>query len=131
MLDVAARSRRILVVLSPACIYNKWDSITVYNALKYLASLGPRLSCIALKPLPIQVNEMKNAQGETLSSFLRNIAVIQWGKYQDEKFWLWILLQLPPKRIQQTILPNNTVLNQSNGSQRLNDDCKERLNQIV
>lgn len=122
MTEPAERSRRLLVVLSPACVENKWDSVAIYNALKQLDSLGPQLSCISLKEVPLQGNEAKNAQGETLSSLLRNVKVIQWGKYHDDKFWLSILLQLPPKRNQNVPV---------NCSTRLNDDCQEHLNSMV
>lgn len=131
MFAPAERSRRILLVLSPACVNNKWDSPTVYNALKQLISLGPQLSCITLLQLPVQENETKNAQGETLSSLLRNISVIQWGKDHDGKFWLSILLQLPPKRNNQSSVLQNVDVNQEDSSKRLNDDCKERLNDIM
>lgn len=120
--EPAERSRRVLVVLSPSCVDNKWDSGSIYIALKQLSALGPQISCITLKELPVQVVETKNAQGETLSSLLRNITVIQWGKYHDDKFWLSILLQLPPKRNQ-----NVSV----NSSTRLSDDCQEHLNSMV
>lgn len=128
---MAERSRRILMVLSPACVHNKWDSLTIYNALKQLSSLGPRLSCITLRPLPISENETKNEQGETLATLVRKITVIQWGKYHDAKFWLSVLLQLPPKRQQQSVLQNPSSVNQNDSSKRLNDDCKERLNDMV
>lgn len=130
LIDVASKSRRILFVLSPGCINNKWDSVSIYNALKQLTTLGPQLSCVTLVQLPSQTNETKNAQGETLSTLLRNIAVIHWGKYHDEKFWLSILLQLPPKRNQQGIV-QNIVLNHNDSSKRLNDDCRERLDYMV
>lgn len=80
MNEAARKSRRVFAMLSPACFNDNWDACTVYKGLKQLKALGPPLKCIALKQLPTNTTQIKNDQGETLTSLLRTVTVIQWDR---------------------------------------------------
>ncbi|KAJ3655156.1 hypothetical protein Zmor_014294 [Zophobas morio] len=96
--DEALKSRRIIALLSPPVLNDTWTTAGIYQAIKQLQALGPKLICVTLKELPKCENETKNSQGETLSSLTRTINVIVWERAKDDKFWLALRLRLPPKR---------------------------------
>lgn len=120
MADAARKSRRLLSVLSPDALNANWEANTIYQALKQLLALSPAhsypITCIVLKSLPTTVSQIKNAQGETLSSVLRAgmVHVLPWNR-ADEKFWLAVRLGLPSNKYQSTGLKHPT--------HRTNDIC--------
>ncbi|XP_063902643.1 X-linked interleukin-1 receptor accessory protein-like 2 [Zophobas morio] len=113
--DEALKSRRIIALLSPPVLNDTWTTAGIYQAIKQLQALGPKLICVTLKELPKCENETKNSQGETLSSLTRTINVIVWERAKDDKFWLALRLRLPPKR------RNDRLVECRNQSQGIND----------
>lgn len=122
MAEAARKTRRIVAILSPATLNDNWDCGSLYQALKQLQALGPPLNCIALKPMPYSATQVKNAQGETLTSILRNIHVILWERSSDNRFWLALRLNLPAKRCQAKQTTDDICLNATanNSTTRLN-----------
>jgi interleukin 1 receptor accessory protein-like len=109
----ALRSRRIIALLSPA-VLNDWTTAGIYQAIKQLQALGPRLTCVTLKELPNCKNEVKNSQGETLNSVVQMISVVHWERSKDEKFWLALRLRLPPKRRNERLVESRNQIQGTN-----------------
>lgn len=126
----ALKSRRIIALLSPPVLNDAWDSANIYQAIKQLQALGPKLTCITLKELPKSENETKNSHGETLNILLRTINVIYWERTKEEKFWLNLRLRLPPKRRNERLVE---CRNQTQGlnSSRLSGDSEESFENFV
>lgn len=125
----AQRCRRIIAVLSPAAVNDNWDSSNVLQALKQLQSLGPKLVCVSLKELPKAQNEVKNSQGETLTSLIHTIGVITWERKNDDKFWYSLRLRLPPKRRTEIVESINSTQGENNS--RLTSNSQESLDNLV
>lgn len=107
--ESANKSSTIVALISPACVNDNWNPSTLYSILKQLYTLNPSFCCVTLKAFPTGETQMKNSQGETLNSILRNINVIPWERSNEERFWLSLRLKLPPKR-QVTLDQNSTRL---------------------
>lgn len=96
-------------------------------ALKQLQSVGPQLCCVTLKELPLKENEVKNAQGETLTGLSRSLNVILWEQGENEKFWLSLRLRLPPNRRVETVI----TVPQGENNKRLSSNSQESLDNLV
>lgn len=122
LVEACQKSHRIVAVMSPACVNDKWECITLHQALKQLHELDTQFCCIILKQFPTTGSNIKNSMGESFSSLVRNINIINWERFKDDKFWLSVRLKLPPKRCE---------LNVDNGynksSQRLNQKLGESI----
>lgn len=132
-MEAAQKSHRIVAVLSPACLNDKWECDAVYQALKQLHSLDPHLCCVTLKQIPSSENQVKNSQGETLSSLVRTVHVINWDRSNDDRFWLSLRLRLPPKRYNTETKLENVNSTQNDNSTRLsnNSNSQESLDIFV
>ncbi|RZB54396.1 X-linked interleukin-1 receptor accessory protein-like 2, partial [Asbolus verrucosus] len=126
----ALQSRRIIAVVSPATLDERWDAAGLYQAIKQLQSLSPKLTCVTLKELPKCENAVKNAQGETLGSLVRMINVVHWERSRDDKFWLALRLRLPPKRRHERPVESRNQI-QGENSSRLTSDSEESFENFV
>ncbi|CAH0557087.1 unnamed protein product [Brassicogethes aeneus] len=127
--EPAKSTKRLLPLLSPALLNEKWESDNVLMALKQLQLVGPQMCCVALKELPKKENEVKNAQGETLTSLSRNLNVITWDRQNEEKFWLSLRLRLPPNRMRLEV--NSSASNGGNNSRLTGISRQESLDNLV
>ncbi|XP_049822334.1 interleukin-1 receptor accessory protein-like 1-A [Aethina tumida] len=123
----AQNSKRLLAVISPAALKDNWENENVLMALKQLQSVGPQLCCVTLKELPLKENEVKNAQGETLTGLSRSLNVILWEQGENEKFWLSLRLRLPPNRRVETVI----TVPQGENNKRLSSNSQESLDNLV
>ncbi|XP_018328506.1 interleukin-1 receptor accessory protein-like 1 [Agrilus planipennis] len=122
--EAAQKSRRVVAVVSPALVNDKWDASSLYQTLKQLQGLGPKTCFVVLQKMPNCDDQAKNAIGENLNSILRNATVIQWERSNDRQFWLALRLNLPPRRI------GGNVLNApERNATRLNSD--ETVDNVV
>ncbi|KAB0797551.1 hypothetical protein PPYR_09559 [Photinus pyralis] len=96
--DLCQKCYRIAAVMSPACVNDKWDCINLHLALKQLYDLDNQFCCITLEDFPTTESNIKNSVGQSFSSFVGNINVVNWERYKNDKFWLNLRLKLPPKR---------------------------------
>ncbi|XP_067014223.2 X-linked interleukin-1 receptor accessory protein-like 2 [Anabrus simplex] len=113
----AENSRRLVVVLSPALLGNKWTSTCLHEVLSVLHGLHPALVCVALQSLP--KNEfVKGESGCTLPSLLCGLsAPVEWSGQSEANrrdFWIYLRLRMPPR----------------DRSRRGAQDCKQPIAQI-
>lgn len=125
--EPAVRTRRLLAVMSPAALNDCWDAPRLCQAVKQLNLLGPRLMCIMLKEAPVTGSQIKDAQGQSLNTVLRQNYVLNWDRTNSERFWLSVRLWLPSKRC------SSVADNQLANSSRLttNTDSQESLDILV
>lgn len=117
--------------MSPNLLNGNWTRNSIYDAIKRFQTYGQNVIFMTLKEIPESNNqEIKNSQGETLTSLLHNVQMIPWITRKDE-FWLKLRLKLPPKR---NILPynlDNINLKHVDNSRRLTSNSNECLDQFV
>ncbi|KAF5281564.1 hypothetical protein FQA39_LY05099 [Lamprigera yunnana] len=111
LLDASYKSHRIVAVISPSAVGDCWECPILHQILKQLCELDPQFCCVTLKEFPSNGEQIKNSSGESFSSLVRNINVINWERSREDKFWLSLRLKLPPKRCNQINLKNNTPKN--------------------
>ncbi|KAJ8974521.1 hypothetical protein NQ317_016027 [Molorchus minor] len=110
------------------CTSQELSAAARYSELQDEAQ-NPKLICVALKDLPKAQNEIKNSQGETLTSLSCLIGLILWDRKNDSRFWYSLRLRLPPKRRTEAL--ENINLTQGENNSRLTNNSEESLNSLV
>lgn len=95
----ARKSSRLVCILSPAFLDDKWEATKIQQHLKKLQSVRSPLICVALKELPKHLDSQpKDSQGETLATLLKKVHLVQWTRNNGREniFWYALRLRLPP-----------------------------------
>ncbi|XP_061938427.1 uncharacterized protein LOC107995786 isoform X2 [Apis cerana] len=103
-----ASSRRIIVILSPACLGNVWNEASVGPILNQLSSLATRTIAIVTKDLPSATTIAKRSNrgcNNSTELSLDRLKILHWdeawntsGSGDHNKFWYKLRLAMPPVR---------------------------------
>lgn len=103
-----ASSRRIIVILSPACLGNAWNEASVGPILNQLSSLATRTIAIVTKDLPSATTIAKRSNrgcNNSTELSLDRLKILHWdeawnasGSGDHNKFWYKLRLAMPPVR---------------------------------
>lgn len=103
-----ASSRRIVVILSPACLGNVWNEASVGPILNQLSSLATRTIAIVTKDLPSATTIAKRSNrgcNNSTELSLDRLKILHWDEAWNtsasgdhNKFWYKLRLAMPPVR---------------------------------